>query len=445
VSHRPGHRLFWRVYMHGLLLLLLVAVTVAAVAWALRGDRPGHLPGGRAAAYAAARAAELSGDPRRLAAELATVEEAFGLQASVWDARGGLVASTASPPLDPALAPGPLAPGDPPARLRHRSFGWAVRLANGGLLLTAAPAHDPTRGLAIIGAVLAALALGSIPLAHSITSPVERVTAAARRLGAGDLSARAGVRAHGEVGELGRSFDEMAERLERLVRSEQELLANVSHELRTPLARIRVALALAAEGDAERARRHLEGMDADLSELDRLVEDVLATARLDLASATSGFHVARAPVDVPALLGDVARRFAAAHPGRELAVDAAPALPAIHGDAPLLRRLLANLLDNAAKYSEPSAPVALAARSDGGALLLEVRDSGIGIDAADLPRLFTPFFRTDRSRARGTGGVGLGLALARRIVEGHGGSIEVESAPGVGTTVRVKLPGAGPR
>ena len=234
----------------------------------------------------------------------------------------------------------------------------------------------------------------------------------------------------------------MAERLERLVRSEQELLANVSHELRTPLARIRVALELAAEGDAERARRHLEGMGADLSELDRLVEDVLAAARLDLASGASGFHVARARVDVPALLAEVARRFAGEHPGRALDVAAAPSLPAVDGDAPLLRRLLANLLDNAAKYSEPPAHVTLAARDEDGALVLEVRDRGIGVDAADLPRLFTPFFRTDRSRARGTGGVGLGLALARRIAEAHGGSIQVESAPGEGTTVRVKLPAA---
>jgi signal transduction histidine kinase len=86
--------------------------------------------------------------------------------------------------------------------------------------------------------------------------------------------------------------------------------------------------------------------------------------------------------------------------------------------------------------------VTLAARAEPGAVILEVRDRGIGIDAADLPRLFTPFFRTDRSRARGTGGVGLGLNLARRIAEAHGGTIAAESLPGQGTTIRVVLPEA---
>jgi signal transduction histidine kinase len=238
----------------------------------------------------------------------------------------------------------------------------------------------------------------------------------------------------------------MAGRLERLVRAEKELLANVSHELRTPLARIRVALELAAEGDPERARRHLAGIAGDLDELDRLVADVLAAARLD-AAGPARLAVARAPVDPAALAAEAARRFEHLHPGRRLEVEVSPGLPPLPGDAALLRRLLANLLDNAAKYSEPPAPVALSVRAaEGGAgLVLEVRDRGIGIDPADLPRLFTPFFRTDRSRARGTGGVGLGLVLARRIAEAHGGGISVASEPGKGTTVTVKLTGAGPR
>jgi two-component system, OmpR family, sensor kinase len=117
-------------------------------------------------------------------------------------------------------------------------------------------------------------------------------------------------------------------------------------------------------------------------------------------------------------------------------------LPALDADPALLRRVLDNLLDNARKYSDDGAPVTLTARARAGDLDVEVRDRGIGMEAADVARLFTPFFRTDASRARGTGGVGLGLALARRVVEAHGGRISAESAPGAGTRIRFSVPAA---
>ncbi len=164
---------------------------------------------------------------------------------------------------------------------------------------------------------------------------------------------------------------------------------------------------------------------------------MLSAARLDLA-AHAGGQVRREPVDLAAVLADAARRFAERWPGRALRQELGEGLPAVPGDAALLRRLLDNLLDNAAKYSGPEAPVVLAARAGEGGALLEVRDRGIGIAPEDLPRLFTPFFRTDRSRARGTGGVGLGLALVRRIARAHGGEVEVEG--GAETVFRVRLP-----
>jgi signal transduction histidine kinase len=426
-GRRRHGRLFWRVYLHGVVLLLIVGVAVAAVGFVLRRGG-GWGPGGVPADQAVARIAELSSDPGRLEEELRRVKEVYGVDASVYGPEGGLVATSA--------------PGAPPAPRRgpHR-FGWSVPLAGGGVLVVHSRPHDPTRGLLFIGAVLLALAAASVPLARSIAAPVERLTAAARALGAGDLAVRAGVKAPGEMGELGQAFDEMAARLERLVQGERELLANVSHELRTPLARIRVALELAAEGDAERARRYLGEIGQDLAELDGLVADVLATARLD-ARGAGALRLDAAPLDLRVVAADAAGRFREAHEGRALEVRVAEALPPITGDAALLRRLVVNLLDNAAKYSEPPAPVTLAVRSEGGSALIEVRDRGIGIAPEDLPRLFTPFFRTDRSRARGTGGTGLGLALAKRIAEAHGGSISAESAPGEGTAFRVKLPAA---
>jgi two-component system OmpR family sensor kinase len=440
--HRHGH-LFWRVYLHGVLLLFLVGITVAAVGVLLRRGRIPEEPG-RVAAYAADRIAELAGTPERLTDELRRVREVFGIDATIYGADGRLLATNVEPPLASPYGGG-AAPREGPVHLWGRGLGWAVPLRGlGGHLVLSSEArgHDPHRALLFIGAVLVVLALGSVPLARSIAAPVERLTAAARALGAGDLSARANLRAKGELGELGGAFDEMAARLQRLLESERELLANVSHELRTPLARIRVALELAAEGEPERARRHLAGIASDLEELDGLIEDVLATARLD-ARAAGDLPISRAPVELTAMVGEAASRFREVHPGRELVVEAGHA-PDVNGDAALLRRLLANLLDNAAKYSEAPSPVTLALRADGAVAVLEVRDRGIGFDPADLPRLFTPFFRTDRSRARGTGGTGLGLALAKRIAEAHGGTIAAESAPGAGTVFRVRLPAARP-
>jgi signal transduction histidine kinase len=268
----------------------------------------------------------------------------------------------------------------------------------------------------------------------------------AQAFGAGELSVRTGLRRNDELGQVASAFDEMAERITHLLRSQKELLANVSHELRTPLARIRVALDLAAEGDAQLARESLADIAEDLTELERLVGDVLTTARLDFAAgaaAGGGTPPLRLElVDAQALLEKSAARFRSARPQHRLEVHIEGPLPVLEADPMLLRRVFDNVLDNAGKYSDPSTTVRLSAHPVDGGLEVEVADQGIGIDASDMPHIFTPFFRSDRSRARTTGGVGLGLALARRIVDAHGGSLQLESQPGVGTTVRVRLAAA---
>ncbi len=132
----------------------------------------------------------------------------------------------------------------------------------------------------------------------------------------------------------------------------------------------------------------------------------------------------------------------AQHPQRALTVDIADKLPELDADPRLFRRVIDNLLENAHKYTpDPDRAIDLhVAMGAAGTVCFEVRDRGVGISADDLPRVFTAFFRGDRSRSRETGGVGLGLTLAKRLVEAHGGTIAVESEIGVGTTVRVVVP-----
>jgi signal transduction histidine kinase len=145
-------------------------------------------------------------------------------------------------------------------------------------------------------------------------------------------------------------------------------------------------------------------------------------------------------VDAHALVEGALARFRALHPAR-VVTTTAPSTPIlIEVDAGLVRRVIENLLDNGHKHSPPERPLALALSSAGGRARFQVADQGEGIAPEDLPHVFDPFFRADRSRARASGGAGLGLPLARRVVEAHGGTITIESQPGQGTTVTFELP-----
>jgi two-component system OmpR family sensor kinase len=442
--------LFWRVYLHGLLLLGLVTLALAVASIALGRPRVWGPYTERLGVELSARSAEVLGDSTVLSRDLRRDYQWFGLEVSVYDMDHRLRATGVTPPIPPL--PGvDVAKLQGPRLLGLRQGRAAVPVLRGtakigyAVLRTRHLAPHVIHVVKVSAVILAFLALGSIPLARQITSPLETLTRTVERFGEGDLGVRAGMTRRDEVGDLGRAFDAMAGRLERLVRAEKEFLANVSHELRTPLARVRVALEIAAEGDEEKARACLREIAADLSELERLVGDILTMARLDLASGRAGSTATplrRESMPAEGLLRQVTDRFAADHPERQLDLAIGPGLPTLSADPVLLRRALDNLLDNACKYSDADRPVGLAARAEGAGVEIAVCDRGIGLDAADQARLFTPFFRADRSRARDTGGVGLGLVLARGIVEAHGGTIAVESRLGEGTTFRVRLPSA---
>jgi two-component system, OmpR family, sensor kinase len=281
--------------------------------------------------------------------------------------------------------------------------------------------------------VLLVVGAATLWFSRRLVSPMSTLATTARRFGEGDVEARARLHREDELGDVGRAFDQMAERTSAMMSAQRQLMADVSHELRTPLARIRVALELAAE-DPVAAKDVLSDVGTDLDEIDQLIEDILTTARLDGDRAV----VKREPISVGELADRAAARFAARHPGRELEKIVDDSEHAIECDPLLLRRALDNLLDNAAKYSQ--AAVKFTVQPNGKQIVFQIVDRGVGMTAEELARAGTPFWRADTSRARRTGGVGLGLALARRIARAHGGEVSLDSAPGRGTTARLQIP-----
>jgi two-component system, OmpR family, sensor kinase len=415
--------------------------------------------------------------PHELTREFALLR-ADGVSLSLYDEDEKLVASNVSPPLrlpmwrgrEPAILPEPARSTDetPPPPGMPPVFGVSPLFGPGAPPLTACrspellaqfdmgkapgllvarfdhPRPSNVPPLLTLAAGLVVMGVGALLTARWIMRPLHRLALVARALGAGNLRARSHLRRGDVLGEVGEAFDDMARRIEELLVAERELLANVSHELRTPLARIRVALDLAVEGDAAAAKAFIQDIAVELSELEALLSDVLDAARLELAdgkASAPGFPL-HLDVVAPQSIGVAAsERFRARHPARRLEVSLADGLPPVEVDPMLFRRVIDNLLENAHKYSpDETLPIRLEVDGADGAVRFAVVDRGMGVAGGDLPRIFTAFFRGDRSRSRGTGGVGLGLTLAKRIVEAHHGSIDVTSAVGSGTTVRVALP-----
>jgi signal transduction histidine kinase len=377
--------------------------------------------------------------PLDLDTVMARIEPRLRGKLSLFDANGKLLRTNIDTSVD--------APLDPPTPEETRdiarakwSLDWGrivVRSDDGSLIGVYAPTRPgfPWSYVLPLGAmILVLVGIASVWFSRRLARPLDQLAQAARQFGAGDTAARANLRLADEVGDVGRAFDEMADRTARLLRSQRQLMGDVSHELRTPLARIRVALELAAE-DPAAAKDVLADVGGDLDEIDQLIGDILTTARLD------GDHakIDREATSVIELADRATRKFMARHPGRALERTQGDDR-AIQCDPLLLRRALDNLLDNAAKYSDAGSQVTLAIHPNGATVAFEIVDRGIGMSAMELDLAFTPFWRADDSRARKTGGVGLGLALARRIARAHGGDVTLSSRPGQGTTARLEVP-----
>lgn len=298
-------------------------------------------------------------------------------------------------------------------------------------------------GLVVTCAVLGMVAWSMLRLG---IRPIVRMTRTAKVIAEGDLANRVEAGSpNTESGQLANALNTMLSRIEessqRRAESEERLrrfVADASHELRTPITTIRGyaelykfgALADSAELD-DAMRRTFE----ESTRMGRLVEDMLNLAKLD-----EHRPITKTKVDMVQLANDAAADALAVAPDRDLSVDA-PSRLEIDGDNDRLRQVMANIVGNALAYTPPDATIRIRVRSLGPkSAQIEVEDNGPGMSAEDAQRVTERFFRADQSRSRAKGGSGLGMAIVDAIVRAHGGSIELESALGAGTTVRVTLP-----
>jgi signal transduction histidine kinase len=265
--------------------------------------------------------------------------------------------------------------------------------------------------------------------------PLGDVVEGARRLEAGELSTRVAVRGSRPIRMVGGAFNSMAARLETQDRQRRELMADIAHELRTPLTVIQGRLEGVLDGVYPLDTPHLAEVLEEMRLLSRLVDDLRT-----LANAESGtLTLQKEPADVVSLCQDAVSSMSAESSRRQVVVrlDASSDLPLIWVDPLRIREVLVNLLSNAIHHSPAGGDVSLTARCHDGRVRLAVADTGAGISAEDLPRIFDRFYKGPESR-----GSGLGLAISRNFVRAHGGDIGAESTPGAGTTIVVTLPAA---
>jgi two-component system sensor histidine kinase BaeS len=298
---------------------------------------------------------------------------------------------------------------------------------------------DALARVVLAGAGLAALVAlaAAVFVSRRISRPLVSLTATARQLEAGDRDARAGAAltgAPGELGELARAFDQMADALHRHDELRRGLVADVAHELRTPTTILRASCEELVDGLADPTPQRLSSLHDETLRLARVVEDLEALAHAEAA----GLHLERAPVDLATVATTAVEalrpRFVDA--GRTLTTRTTPA--PVDGDAGRLHQVTVNLLTNALKYTPPGGEVTVTVGVDGERALLAVSDTGPGIAPEDQPHVFERFWhgRGDAGRA----GSGIGLAIVSELVGAHGGRVVLDSTPGEGSTFTVELP-----
>lgn len=413
-------RLYLQIYLTIIASLIAVAV-LSGVLWAIFGGnqltREAMDVGGRLAQLSLP-AADAPDENQRAAVERLGRE--LDIDISLFDSQRRLIAAYGEP-------------GQPPSDSMkrsnwHRGRGgpmWTLRLPDGRWLVVDLAKHSPGHPLLnlalFLGGVALSVGLVAYPFVRRLTRRLERLQVGVERIGAGDLTARVEVAGRDEVARLAASFNEAAEKIEKLIGAHRLLLVNASHELRTPISRIWLGVEMLKKGDDPKRRAALE---QDIAELDTLIDEILLMSRLDAGVQTDLSQ----SVDLVALAAEECARY-------ENCVVSGNA-PEIAGNPDLLRRMVRNLVENAQKYGAP--PIEVEFGASGDQLRMTVIDGGNGIAAADRDKVFQPFYRAaDKQNVKG---YGLGLPLVRQIAEAHGGSVAIADEAEERAAIAVTLP-----
>lgn len=311
-------------------------------------------------------------------------------------------------------------------------------------LLTKADATFRTNSyMAILAAAVIAVIIASIIgfiVSRKLAAPIGTITATARQIRNGDLSARTGLKGSDELGQLGETFDDMATSLEKDIKHERRLTSDVAHELRTPLMAMQATVEAMQDGVYPTDAEHLEVVAAEVRRLSRLVGAMLQLSRLENGKTpfrpeeTDLVWLVKSLVTSQEQLFEdkgLQLRFADETPNQTLIADV---------DPDLIRQVVVNLMSNAMRYTPSGGWALVAITQDHADALISVSDTGIGIAKEDLPRTFSRFWRSDASREMESGGLGVGLAVTKEIIDRHNGTITVESELGKGTTFTLRIP-----
>ncbi|MFQ3534977.1 MAG: HAMP domain-containing sensor histidine kinase [Aggregatilineales bacterium] len=285
--------------------------------------------------------------------------------------------------------------------------------------------------------LLAALGLGWW-MSSRLSQPIRALNEGVRRLAHGEWRAPLPVTASNELGELTQAFNRMAAELIRQQTMTRQMVADIAHDLRTPLSTMALEIE-AIEAGFQSPEQATESLREEIAWLQRMVDDLRLLSLMD----ADQIRLQLEPVPLGAFLSRLHDfwRISAEESGRRLTLEVADDLPTIQADPMRLRQILGNLINNALRHTRAGDEVRLEAQPAGdGGVLLRVVDSGEGIPAEALPRIFDRFYRADRARKHSDGGSGLGLSIAKRLVEMHGGTITVSSQLGSGTAFSLYLP-----